>query len=343
MDQVVSYHREGDIGVITINNPPVNALSQKVREGILHALSQGLEDAEAKALVLSCAGRTFLAGADITEFGKPPKDPSLPEVVATLERSNKIIVAALFGTTLGGGFEVAMGCHYRIAAMGSKVGLPEVKLGILPGASGTQRLPRLTGVQSALQAMVSGNPLPVTVAHKQGAIDELTDQELLPAAIDYARSLYQDGAEPRRISQLSVPEHDASVFDDFEKATAKQTRGYFAPPRIIQCVKAASELDFEAGLDKERELFLECLNSKESAALRHLFFAERQAAKIDNLGSVDELRDIKKVAVIGSGTMGGGIAMNFVNRGIPVRLVDVDSDSLDRGLGVVRSKLRAIR
>ncbi len=337
MEQLVGYHRDGDIGVITVNNPPVNALSHKVRQGILDALQQGLDDTDAKALVLGCTGRTFLAGADITEFGKPPKDPGLPEVVATLERSEKIIVAALFGTTLGGGFEVAMGCHYRIAATSSKVGLPEVKLGILPGASGTQRLPRLVGVQSALHAMVSGNPLPAPLAHKQGAIDEVTDNEVLPAAIEYARSLCESGGLPRRISELSVPDHDANVLDEFAKATAKQTRGYFAPSRIIQCVKAATELDFSAGLDTERELFLECLNSKESAALRHLFFAERQAARVDNLGAVDELRNIGKVAVIGSGTMGGGIAMNFANRGIPVRLVDVDDESLERGLGIVRS------
>ena len=336
MEDVVSYYRQGSIGVITVDNPPVNALSQQVRAGILRCLDEGLADDEANALVLTCAGRTFIAGADITEFGKPPLEPELGTVVKTLEASPKIIVAALFGTTLGGGFEVALGCHYRIANKLGRVGFPEVLLGILPGASGTQRMPRLAGVQAALECMVSGKPISAKFAKEMGAIDEIVDESLLEAAISYAETLVDKGAQPRRVSEMQVPKSDPAVFEQFVKATAKHTRGYFAPPKIVEAVKAAVDLDFDQGLLKERELFTQCMKSPESSALRYLFFAERKASKVNDLEPVDELRKINKVGVIGAGTMGGGIAMNFASKGVPVALVDVSEDAIERGLSIVR-------
>ncbi|MDX2417579.1 MAG: 3-hydroxyacyl-CoA dehydrogenase NAD-binding domain-containing protein, partial [Xanthomonadales bacterium] len=329
---------EGRVAVIEINSPPVNALSQIVRQGIMEQLQIAIDDIAVEAIVLICAGRTFIAGADIREFGLPPMAPNLPEVVAALEASPKLLVAAIHGTALGGGFEIALGCHYRVARDGAKVGLPEVKLGLLPGAGGTQRLPRLIGVQAALSMIMSGDPVGVEKAAGLGAIDHVVKNDLLSEAITFAEKLLEKGAPLRRLSERkidpeSVPE---SYFEEFRAANARKMRGYFSPERIISAVQAAVELPFEKGMIRERELFIECMHSPESVALRHVFFAERQAAKVAGLAKDTPLRTIKSVAMIGAGTMGGGIAMNFAGKGIPVHIVDVDAAAIERGMAVVR-------
>ena len=339
MNEFVNLKAQGRIAVIEINSPPVNALSQNVRQGIMEQLQIAIDDEAIEAIVLICAGRTFIAGADIREFGLPPMTPHLPEVVTALEVCPKLLVAAIHGTALGGGFETALGCHYRIAEADAKVGLPEVKLGLLPGAGGTQRLPRLIGVQAALPMIMSGNPVRAEKAAKLGAIDHVVQDDLLNEAITFAEKLLDEGAPLRRLSEKtvdteSVPE---SYYEDFRVANARTMRGFFAPGRIISAVQAAVELPFEKGIKRERELFIDCMQSPESAALRYVFFAERQATKVAGLAKDTPLRRIESVAMIGAGTMGGGIAMNFANRGIPVHMVDVDVRAIERGLAVVRA------
>ncbi len=339
MADVVTYSRDGDIAFITVNNPPVNALSLPVRAGLQNAFRQFAADVAAKAAILICEGRTFIAGADITEFGKPPVDPWLPEVIHEMEASTKLVVAAIHGTALGGGLETAMCCHYRVAVPSAKIGLPEVSLGLLPGATGTQRLPRLIGPQAALDAMISGAPMSAKAAHKAGAIDHLLDNEDLKAgAVAYARKLLADGAKPRRLSE-EVIAGDAvppGFFDEYRKNSARQTRGYFAPGQIIQCVEAAVTLPYKEAVKRENELFMQCMTSSHSRAQRHLFFAERACNKVPDVPADTPLRPIKKVAVIGGGTMGGGIAMNFVNVGIPVVMKEINAQALERGLGIIR-------
>jgi len=337
VNDVVSMQREGSVAVVCVDNPPVNALSQAVRAGIAEAISEAGNDPKVKAIVLICAGRTFMAGADITEFGKPPLPPGLPEMIDVLDQCPKLLVAAIHGTALGGGLETALGCHYRCALPTAKLGLPEVKLGILPGAGGTQRLPRLAGVANALEMMVSGDTVSAEVALERGIVDHLVERDLKEGALVYARSLLASGAEVRRVRDLPV---DASVlpedfFDQQAQALAKTARGYFSPFRILQCVKNAVEMGFDAGMQAERELFIECLNSPQSAALRHVFFAERQVGRIPGLDKHSPTRPIESVGIIGAGTMGGGIAMNFVNVGIPVTLIEREQAALDRGLKVI--------
>lgn len=339
MSEFVSSKSEGRVRVIEIDSPPVNALSQAVRLGIVQQLQLAFEDDSVEAIVLICAGRTFIAGADIREFGLPPLAPHLPEVVAQLEASPKLIVAAIHGTALGGGFEVALGCHYRLARQDAKVGLPEVKLGLLPGAGGTQRLPRLIGVQAALPMIVSGAPISAGKAARMGAIDQLVEDNLPTEAIAYAEKLLDEAAPLRRLCETdidaaSVPDQ---FYDEFRASIARKTRGYFAPERIISAVQAAVDLDFDQGMQRERELFSECMQSRESLALRHVFFADRQASKVAGLAKDTPVRDIKSVALIGAGTMGGGIAMNFASKGIAVHMVDVDAAAIESGMAVVRS------
>ena len=338
MSELVNLTAEGRIAVIEINSPPVNALSQNVRQGIMEQLHIAIDNKTVEAIVLICAGRTFIAGADIREFGLPPKKPHLPEVVAALEASPKLLVAAIHGTALGGGFEVALGCHYRVASVDARVGLPEVKLGLLPGAGGTQRLPRLIGVQAALPIIMSGDPVAAENGEALGAIDHVVHGDLLGEAISYTEQLLNENAPLRRLSDIeinpqSVPE---SYYAEFRTANAGKMRGFFAPGRIIAAIQAATELPFEKGMKRERELFTECMQSPQSVALRHVFFAERQAARVAGLARDTTLRSIKRVAMIGAGTMGGGIAMNFASRGIPVHMVDVDDAAIERGLAVVR-------
>ncbi|MGQ9427431.1 3-hydroxyacyl-CoA dehydrogenase NAD-binding domain-containing protein [Gilvimarinus sp. F26214L] len=338
----VTYELQGDIGVIKVNNPPVNALSQAVRQGLTESLAQAQGDAS-KAVVVLCEGRTFIAGADITEFGKPPKAPSLPDVLADLENSSKPVVAAIHGTALGGGLEVALACHYRCAVPSAKVGLPEVKLGILPGGGGTQRAPRLMGVEAALDLMTSGNPIPAKKAADSGLVDQVLAGDNLEAeAIAYAQELVAQNAPLKRVRDItidpaSIPE---GFFEKKRAQLAKRARGQIAPDRIVTCVEAAVNLPMDEGLKKERELFMELVQSPESAAMRHAFFAEREAAKVKGLPKDTPVRDIKKVAIIGGGTMGGGIAMNFMNVGIPVVMVEINDEALQRGIGIIEKNYK---
>jgi len=334
MSSPVSYTLEGSIGVISVNNPPVNALSQAVRQGIFDAIAEAKNDASRVVLIL-CEGRTFIAGADISEFGKPPAEPWLPEVFDRLEALDKPVIAALHGTALGGGFETALAAHYRCALTSAKIGLPEVKLGLLPGAGGTQRVPRLAGVEAALELMTSGTPIPAGRALELGLIDKIIDDDLRVGAMAWAEELIASDAPVRRSSEQSVPAHDAGVFDSARGLAAKKARGQVAPQRIIDCVEAATRMAFEDGAKIEREKFLELMQGSQSAAMRHLFFAERQAAKIDDLPRDTPQREVNTVGIIGGGTMGGGIAMSFANAGIPVTLIDINNEALERGLAIV--------
>ncbi len=338
MADVVSYELDGDIAVITVDNPPVNALSLPVRRGLADAFTRFEGDAAARAAVLICAGRTFIAGADITEFDKPIEEPWLPKVVHQMEACEKIIVAAIHGTALGGGFETAMACHYRCALPSAKVGLPEVLLGLLAGATGTQRLPRLIGVKDALDVMISGKPMPAPLAHERGAIDEIIDGDLRTGALAYARRLVADNTPVKRVRDIvidpaSIPD---GFFDEYRKGMARQTRGFLAPEQIVKCVEAAVSMSYDESVEVENRLFMECMASTHSKAQRHLFFADREISKIPDVPKDTPMRKIEKVAIVGGGTMGGGIAMNFVNVGIPVTLKEVNAEALERGLNIIR-------
>jgi len=334
MTSPVKYTLTDNIGVVAIDSPPVNALSQAVRQGIMDALDVADSDAS-EAVLIICDGRTFIAGADISEFGKPLKDPWLPEVVNRIEATAKPVIAAIHGTALGGGFEVALSAHYRCAIPTAKVGLPEVKLGLLPGAGGTQRTPRLAGVDAALQLMTSGVPIAAAQAMEIGLVDEVVDGDLYEGAMAWARELVADGAAPRRTSDQEIPAFDASVFDGYRATLAKRARGQIAPQYIVDCVEGATNLPFAEGLALERSKFAELMNGEQSAALRHFFFAERQAAKIEGLAKDTPTRPVESVGVIGGGTMGGGIAMSFANAGIPVTMIEISDDALERGLSIV--------
>jgi 3-hydroxyacyl-CoA dehydrogenase len=337
MSDPVRLSRENDIAIVTADNPPVNALSHAVRAGLKAAFEKAAASG-CKAIVLNCAGRTFFAGADISEFGKPPAEPWLPQLLQTIENSTVPVVAAIHGTALGGGLETAMACHYRIAAPDAKLGLPEVALGLLPGAGGTQWAPRLIGVQAALDLMLSGKPIGAAQAREAGLVDRIADGDLLQAALAYARQLVDSGAGPRRTSDRPVKaDHlPADFFAATRAAVAKTTRKLPAPQRIIDCVEAAVTRPVADAFALERQCFIELMVSPESAGLRHAFFAERQAARIDDIPQHTALREIKSVGIIGAGTMGGGIAMNFASAGIPVTLLEINRDALDKGLSVVR-------
>ena len=332
------FEKRGNVGIIWINNPPVNAISVGVRAAIIDGVAKLAQDPEIEVGVLACEGRTFMAGADITEFGKPPLSPGLHDAINAVESSAKPIVAAIHGTAFGGGLEVALGCHYRVAIAGAKVGLPEVKLGLLPGAGGTQRLPRLIGIEAALGIIVSGDPVPATLAAKTGVIDKIIEGDLLEGALDYARGLAARKAPLRKVRDLKVDtgKIPAGFFDEARKRVAKEKKNLFAPQRIVDALEAAATLPFDKGMARERELFLQCAQNSQSKALQHVFFAERKAANVPNLDKNVAKRDIKSVAIIGAGTMGGGIAMNFLNVGIPVTLLEMQQDALDRGVGVIR-------
>jgi len=334
MSSPVHYTLTGTIGVISIDNPPVNALSLAVRQGIMDALDEAERDAS-DALVIICKGRTFIAGADISEFGKPIQDPWLPAVVNRIEASAKPVVAAIHGTALGGGFEVALAAHYRCAFPSAKVGLPEVKLGLLPGAGGTQRTPRLAGAEAALDLMTSGTPVGAAYAAEIGLIDRIVEGDLLESALAFAAELVADGAGPRRTAEMAFPVHDPAIFDTYRATLAKRARGQIAPQYIVECVEGATRLSLEEGLQLERDRFAELMAGEQSIALRHIFFAERQAAKVDGLARDTPLRSIESIGVIGGGTMGGGIAMSFANSGIPVTLIEINDEALERGLTII--------
>ena len=335
----VSLDVTDGIALITIDNPPVNALSQRVREGLTECIERADSDSDCEAIVIACRGRTFIAGADIREFDQPPAGPLLPNVVERIEAVGKPVVAALHGTALGGGLEVALGCHYRIAAASAKVGLPEVNLGLLPGATGTQRVPRLAGAQAALDLMLSGKPLPSDAAHEIGIVDRVVaDDALLDAAIEYAKELRTRG--PRRIRDLPVPPAAEGLFDEVRKKIASKTRGLLSPEKIIQCVEAATTHDYEAGCRFERECFLECKASPQSAGLRHAFFAERAAARVPGIGKDTPTRDIARVAVLGAGTMGAGIAYACMSAGLDVHLLDNSEEGLAHGRDTISGYLQ---
>jgi 3-hydroxyacyl-CoA dehydrogenase len=341
----VDLDRRGRVAVLTVNNPPVNALSQHVRQGLRDGVQQAVADAAVGAIVIVCAGRTFIAGADITEFGKPPAAPGLHEVLDLIENSPKPVVAAVHGTALGGGLEVTLACHYRIGVKDARFGLPEVKLGLLPGAGGTQRLPRVVGVEKGLSMMVSGDPIRADEALKTGLIDEIAEGDLTAAGVAFAEKVLNERRPLKKIrdldDKLAAVRGKPEVFVNFRKSVARQTRGFRAPENIIKAVEAAVGLPFAEGLKRERELFAELLTSPESKAQRYFFFAEREAAKIPDVPADTPARDVKKAAVIGAGTMGGGIAMNFANAGIPVTVVEMNQENLDRGLGIVRKNYEA--
>ena len=341
MSEVVSYERDGDVGVITVDNPPVNALGHAVRQGIVDALDKGIADDGAKALLIMGGGRTFPAGADIREFGKPPQEPGLPDVVQTLEDSEKLLVAAVHGTALGGGMEITLGCDYRVALDSAKMGLPEVNLGLLPGAGGTQRLPRLIGAKAAMQAIVEGKPMKAAQLEKMGVVDKVVSGDLKAEAIAYVEQLIADDAPRRKVSELAVEKESDNVFSEFEQSIARKKRGFLAPFHCIKAVQAATELDFTAGMKRERELFTELLNSPESAAQRHVFFAEREVGKVPGISKETPKREIKQVGIIGAGTMGGGIAMNFLSAGIPVRILEMKQEALDKGVALIRKNYEA--
>jgi 3-hydroxyacyl-CoA dehydrogenase len=334
MTSPVSYELVDEIGVVTIDNPPVNALSHAVRQGIHDAIEAAQADAS-KAVLVLCAGRTFIAGADIREFGQPPQEPHLPDLCAEIENSSKLVVAALHGTALGGGFEVALSCHYRCAVQTAKVGLPEVKLGLLPGAGGTQRTPRLAGAMAALDLITSGNPVDAERAASLGLIDHLVDGDLRDAALEWCRHLVAKKASRRKTSELRVESVSDGVLADYRARLARRARGQVAPQKIIECIEAAMTQPFPDGMVTERKKFIECMQSPQSAAMRHMFFAEREAARVRDLAADTALRSIEQVGVIGAGTMGGGIAMNFANAGMQVTLLEVSDEALSNGLQTI--------
>ncbi len=337
---IISTRKDGNVLVVTSNNPPVNALGAAVRQGLAAAIEEASNDAAVEAVVIRCEGRTFFAGADITEFGKPPVLPGLPDVITAIEASDKPVVAAIHGTALGGGLEVALGCHYRVAVPSAKLGLPEVKLGLLPGAGGTQRLPRVVGVADALNMIIKGDPIPATKAEANGLVDKLVGEDSLESdAIAYAKSIAAARPLPRtseRTDKIKDAVADPSVFSTFMEKNGRRLRGFEAPVACMEAVRAAVDLPFEEGMKKERELFLGLVSGGQSAALRHVFFAERAATKIDDIPKDTPLIPIKKVGIIGAGTMGGGIAMNFLSAGIPVTLLELKQEALDRGVGIIQ-------
>lgn len=341
INAVTDLSVEGDIGVVTLNSPPVNALSAQVREGLKGAFEAAIADPAVQAIVLVCAGKTFIAGADITEFGKAMTGPSLQDVQNVIENSPKPVVAAIHGTALGGGLEVALVAHYRVAVPSAKAGLPEVNIGLLPGAGGTQRLPRIVGVEKALEMVTSGQHVPAKAALAMGLFDSIVEEGALrDGAIAFARVVLAEGRPLTKVRDLNDKVEAArgkpEIFADFRKANARKFRGFNAPEANIQCVEAAVNLPFDEGLKVERKLFLELMTGSQSAAQRHVFFAERQAAKIPDVPDDTPTIPIKKVGVIGAGTMGGGISMNFLNAGVPVTIIEAKPENLDRGVGVIR-------
>ncbi len=343
---LVDYQKQGSIGVITLNNPPVNALSvnKGLLQAVLDAFKEGDHDHHVRAFVIIGGGRNFSGGADISEFGKPydPGKATLADLLAYIDTVTKPIVAAISGPTMGGGLELALTAHYRLALTGAQIGLPEVKLGILPGAGGTQRSPRLIGVEKALDLMVSGDPISSEKAKEVGLVDEVVGGDLRAAAMTYTNKLLKENLSVRRASQLtaSIEQPDA-FFAEARVRIGKAWRGYPAPLAIVTCVEAAVLQPFVKGLAIERQQFEKLVKSDESRALRHLFFAERQVSKIPDVPDDTPVREIKSAALIGAGTMGGGIAMNFANAGIPIRMLELNQEALDKGLGIVRKNYAA--
>lgn len=344
MSEVVKLERHDEVGIVTVNSPPVNALSAAVRGGILECIKAAIADPAIKGIVLTCAGRTFIAGADITEFGKPPKAPALNEVLAEMENSPKPIVAAIHGTALGGGLEVALACHFRVAVKEAKLGLPEVKLGLLPGAGGTQRLPRAVGPELAVKMIVGGDPIGAAEALKNGLIEEIVEGPTLGAEL-FVRKLVAEKRPLRRLrdddSKIAAAKADRSIFTNAVAAMTKKARGLEAPFAAADAVGYAIDLPFDEGLKKEREGFLKLVASDQSKAQRYAFFAEREAAKIAGVPEGTKSRPVNRVAILGAGTMGGGIAMSFANAGVPVTLIETGEEQLKRGMGIMQKNWEA--
>jgi 3-hydroxyacyl-CoA dehydrogenase len=335
----VDLRRDGEIAIVTVDNPPVNALKHEVRAGLAEALRQTRDAAAVKAVVIACAGRTFFAGADITEFGQPPQAPGLGEVFAAIEAMPKPVVAAVHGTALGGGFELALACHFRVAVPSARVGLPEVKLGLLPGAGGTQRLPRLVGPEKALKMIVTGDPIEAREALADGVVDEIVDGDLTAGAVAFARRVVAE-SRPLRLVRDRDEKLVAEGFADAAETLTRRLRGRDAPAACVEAVRNAITLPFEEGLKREAELFRKLVTGDQSKAQRHVFFAEREAAKVPGISEGTKPRPISSAAVIGAGTMGGGIAMCFANAGIPVTIVETGRDLLARGLDRVAANYR---
>ncbi|MFN4031422.1 MAG: 3-hydroxyacyl-CoA dehydrogenase NAD-binding domain-containing protein [Acidovorax temperans] len=330
---VVTTALHGDVLVVTIDNPPVNALGAAVRQGLLAAMQQAQADAAVAAVLLVGAGKAFIAGADIREFGKPPVPPALPEVCRAIEGSDKPVVAVLHGAALGGGLEVALSAHYRLALPAATVGLPEVNLGLLPGSGGTQRAPRLMGVQAATSLMLSGQHLKAQAALQAGLVDKLVEgADAQAAGLAYVHELLAAKAPVRRTRDLAIAEPQAALawLEEQKAETAKKARGLFSPLKIIECVQAAVQLPFDEGLARERALFIECLDSPQRAGLIHAFFAEREVAKVPEAQAAQP-RPVGSVAVIGGGTMGAGIAVAALDAGLPVTMIERDAESIARG------------
>lgn len=344
MSEVVKLERHDEVGIVTVNSPPVNALSAAVRGGILECIKAAIADPAIKGIVLTCAGRTFIAGADITEFGKPPKPPALNDVLAEIENSPKPVVAAIHGTALGGGLEVALACHFRVAVKEAKLGLPEVKLGLLPGAGGTQRLPRAVGPELAVKMIVGGDPIGASEALKHGLIEEIVEGPTLGAEL-FVRKLVAEKRPLRRLrdddSKIAAAKADRSIFTNAVAAMTKKARGLEAPFAAADAVGYAIDLPFDEGLKKEREGFLKLVASDQSKAQRYAFFAEREAAKIAGVPEGTKSRPVNRVAILGAGTMGGGIAMSFANAGIPVTLIETGEEQLKRGMGIMQKNWEA--
>jgi 3-hydroxyacyl-CoA dehydrogenase len=341
INSVTDLTREGDIAVLTVNSPPVNALSANVRDGLSAGIAQAAADPAVKAIVLICDGRTFIAGADISEFGKPPKGASLHDVQAAIEGGAKPVIAAIHGTAFGGGFELAQVCHYRVAVPSAQFGQPEIKLGIIPGAGGTQRLPRLIGVEKALEANVSGNPFSAKLAHEWGAVDALVEEgKLREGALAFARKVIDTRMPLRKVRDLNDKIEAArghrEIFDKVRRDNARKYRGFEAWQAVIRAVEAAVDLPFDEGMKREREEFMNLVLTPQARAQRYVFFAERKVWKIADIPDTTPTLPIKKVGVIGAGTMGGGISMNFLNVGIPVTIVETAQPALDRGLATIR-------
>jgi 3-hydroxyacyl-CoA dehydrogenase len=337
----VTLRREGAIAIVTVDNPPVNALKHAVRLGLSQKFKEADADANVQAIVLVCAGRTFIAGADITEFGKPPMAPNLIEVITDIDNVKKPTIAAIHGTALGGGLEVTLGCHFRVATKDAKFGLPEIKLGLIPGAGGTQRLPRLVGIEKALPIILSGNPIGAPQALKDGLIDEIVEGDLTKGAIAFAQKVVAEKRPLKRVSDME--EKLASIRanpDSYGEIAAKavgRAKGLKAPMAAVEAIKWTLDVPFAEATKRERNKFVELLVTEESKSQRHAFFAEREATKVLDMPSDTKSRDVKQAAVIGGGTMGGGIAMCFANAGIPVTLIETTDEALKAGLAKIKT------
>jgi len=341
INEVTDLAHEGEIAVLTLNSPPVNALSAPVRDGLAEGFKKAIADANTKAIVLICEGKTFIAGADISEFGKAPKGANLFDVLNGIENAPKPVIAAIHGTALGGGLEVALTCHYRVAVPSARCGLPEVNIGLLPGAGGTQRLPRIVGPQKALEMVTSGQHVPGKACLEMGLVDELVPEgQLRAGAIAFAKKVVAENRPLKKVrdsnAKVEAARGHPEIFAAFRKENARKFRGFLAPEYNIRCIEAAVNEPFDEGLKTERKLFMELVTGSQSAAQRYVFFAERQAWKIPDVPDDTPAIPVNKIGVIGAGTMGGGIAMNFANVGLPVTIVETKQDALDRGLSVIR-------